>query len=151
MMMKYTYNQAQKGFTLIELMIVVAIIGILAAIAIPQYSNYISRTRAASTMAELGSVKTAVGLCVQETGSLAGCDTGANGVQTPTATVNVITPGAVADGVITGTSSAQVVAGTNTAFTLTPATPTAGMTSLAWTLTGLCSDTRGIRAGSLGC
>lgn len=150
MMMKYTYNQAQKGFTLIELMIVVAIIGILAAIAIPQYSNYISRTRAASTMAELGSVKTAVGLCVQEVGDILLCDDGANGVVTPTATANVITPTAIADGVIGGTSAAQIVVGTNTAFTLTPVV-VAGATSLAWNLTGLCSNTRGIRSGTLGC
>lgn len=57
---------AQKGFTLIELMIVVAIIGILAAIAIPQYQNYIAKSQVSRVMSETGSLKTVMETCILE-------------------------------------------------------------------------------------
>jgi len=55
-----------KGFTLIELMIVVAIIGVLAAIAIPQYNNYVARTQVVEAYTLLAPVKAALGLYYQE-------------------------------------------------------------------------------------
>ena len=55
---------AQKGFTLIELMIVIAIIGILAAIALPMYQNYIARSQVTRAMGEAGNLKTAVETCI---------------------------------------------------------------------------------------
>jgi type IV pilus assembly protein PilA len=59
-------NQAQKGFTLIELMIVVAIIGILAAIAIPAYQDYVAKSQVTAALAEISPGKTQAEVLVNE-------------------------------------------------------------------------------------
>jgi len=56
------FHRKSKGFTLIELMIVVAIIGILAAIAIPRFANLIDRARQARTQGNLGSLRSALSI-----------------------------------------------------------------------------------------
>lgn len=65
----------ESGFTLIELMIVVAIIGVLAAIAIPQYQIYISKTQATRIINELGQLRMTVEECLQTGRSVIGLET----------------------------------------------------------------------------
>ena len=125
--------QMQKGFTLIELMIVVAIIGILAAIALPAYNDYTKRARFAEVISIGNSYKSAVSMCFSDRSALADCDAGTQGVPAAAAATKSLAAGmTVADGVITMTGTPS--AGGYTSVM----TPVETSSALIWTQSGTC-------------
>ncbi|MGL5726480.1 MAG: pilin [Plesiomonas sp.] len=90
-----------KGFTLIELMIVVAVIGVLAAIAIPQYQNYVAKGELGAALSGISSLKTNVEDSVVNNGTFpAATDAAKIGIVQPTNGTITLAPGTGADGAI---------------------------------------------------
>ena len=128
-------KKTQQGFTLIELMIVVAIIGILAAIAIPAYQDYTIRAKVTEGLNLAGAAK----LAVAETYTSEGTFFSANGSYGLAATItgnNVSSVSAGASGLVTVVYTG-LGGGVTGSITLTP-TVTAG--SIEWTCSGNLGD-----------
>lgn len=146
-------KQAQKGFTLIELMIVVAIIGILAAIAIPAYQDYTIRSQVSEGLTLAAAAKTAVSESFSSTG-VAPLNRAAAGMTATASDTNgnYVSSVAVANGVITITYNNDPAAGqrANAAIddltlTLVPFTSNDG--SVSWKCRAVASSA--VPAGSL--
>lgn len=101
--MKNTSITNTKGFTLIELMIVVAIIGILAAIALPAYQNYTQKARFTEITNATAAAKTAVEICLQTGNKIDDCAGGKNGIPANITAANGVVGLSTTKGVILAT------------------------------------------------
>ena len=129
----------QKGFTLIELMAVVAIIGILATISLPVFNHYIEKSKAAAGLASLGTFKNDVAVCFMHEDTFSVCDDGAEGIHGETSDINWVENVSVNNGVIQAvlTASNHFENQENIAIELVPSADPADA-AMNWTI--LCSD-----------
>ena len=110
----------QAGFTLIELMIVVAIIGILAAIAMPAYQSYIRKAQFTEVVNATQGIKLAVEICARKNAGLANCDGGSEGIPADDASydADLVSAIATSNGTITVTAAAAGSLTTSDIYTL---------------------------------
>ncbi len=141
--MKTTIQKAQQGFTLIELMIVVAIIGILASVALPAYQGYTKKAKFSEVVLATAAAKLGVEMCTAnnyvtaDVVPKAACKAGYDGIPADAgASGYVASVKTAASGVITATAIATKGLNSET-YTMTPATD-AVSGKVTWT--NVCSD-----------
>ena len=135
-------KRMQKGFTLIELMIVVAIIGILAAVAIPQYQDYTVKAKLSKVSAFADPIKTALGLYNQENGSFpstasAWTSLGMSAAPATTTEVSAATITASTGEIVLTLQGIRAVGIDGTTISMLP---TVGSTAISWTNTCTSTD-----------
>ncbi len=128
------FKSSNQGFTLIELMITIGIIGILAAVAIPSYQNYTRRAHFSEVVLATSPYKIGVNECYQNLGTLTGCNAGTNNIPAAiTSATGAVASTAVTNGVITVTPVAQNGILATDTYILTP---TVTNNTLIWASSG---------------